>query len=112
LAKKLIISLESFPVLCHIHSLVNLIYTLLRNDPGLQFIDLGANLGVFSLAVAKLGRKVIAVEPLSINLKRLCKSVFENEFEDYITIVHNAISDSYEKVTLGMEKGNVGGTFH
>ena len=91
--------------------LVNLIYTLLRNDPGLQFIDLGANLGVFSLAVAKLGRKVIAVEPLSINLKRLCKSVFENEFEDYITIVHNAISDSYEKVTLGMEKGNVGGTF-
>ncbi|XP_076080027.1 uncharacterized protein LOC143050799 [Mytilus galloprovincialis] len=55
--------------------LLNLMAGHLRKDPELQFIDLGANLGVFSLAMAKFGRQVIAVEPLSINLHRFCASI-------------------------------------
>ncbi|CAC5391395.1 unnamed protein product [Mytilus coruscus] len=92
-------------------NLIQLIYSLLEKDDDLKFIDLGANIGVFSLAVANLNKQVIAVEPLSINVKRLCKSVDANEFEDFITIVHNALSDKNEKVKLGKDKGNVGGTF-
>ncbi|XP_076081479.1 uncharacterized protein LOC143052357 isoform X1 [Mytilus galloprovincialis] len=92
-------------------NLIQLVYSLLEKDDDLKFIDLGANIGVFSLAVANLNKQVIAVEPLSINVKRLCKSIDANEFEDFITIVHNALSDKNEKVKLGKDKGNVGGTF-
>jgi FkbM family methyltransferase len=91
--------------------LIQLMFSLLNQDPNLQFIDLGANLGVFSLAVAKYGRKVVAVEPLSINLHRFCASITANRFENIITVVTNALSDKRENVTFGKDQGNVGGTF-
>ena len=37
-------------------------------------IDIGANIGVYSLLAAKLGRNVIAVEPLYENLNRMHKA--------------------------------------
>ncbi|CAG2203274.1 unnamed protein product [Mytilus edulis] len=97
--------------------LVNLVSRLLQQDNDLQFVDLGANIGVFALSIAKLGRSVIAVEPLSINLQRLCKSVESGvssdgkPFSDKITIIHNALSDTREKVELGKDFQNVGGTY-
>lgn len=96
---------------------VNLVFSLLQKDPQLQFVDLGANIGVFALSVAKLGRQVIAVEPLSINLQRLCKSVSAGistdgrPFTEKVTIIHNALSDVREQVQLGKDLNNVGGTF-
>lgn len=98
---------------------VKLIFNLLLKDNvhDIQFVDLGANIGVFTLAVAKLGLKVIAVEPLSINLQRLCKSVEEGisedgaPFADRVTIIHNALSDVRENVQLGKDRQNVGGTY-
>ncbi|CAC5413398.1 unnamed protein product [Mytilus coruscus] len=97
--------------------LVNLVSRLLNQDKDLQFVDLGANIGVFALSIAKLGRRVVAVEPLSINLQRLCKSVESGvsldgkPFSDKITIIHNALSDMREKVELGKDFQNVGGTY-
>ncbi|XP_063419087.1 uncharacterized protein LOC134701911 [Mytilus trossulus] len=97
--------------------LVNLVSRLLKTDNDLQFVDLGANIGVFALSIAKLGRKVIAVEPLSINLQRLCKSVESGvssdgkPFSEKVTIIHNALSDIREKVELGKDFQNVGGTY-
>jgi FkbM family methyltransferase len=98
---------------------VSLVFNLLLKDNAhdIQFVDLGANIGVFTLAVAKLGVKVIAVEPLSINLQRLCKSVEEGisedgaPFADRVTIIHNALSDVRENVQLGKDQQNVGGTY-
>ena len=98
---------------------VSLVFRLLLKDNvhDIHFVDLGANIGVFTLAVAKLGLKVIAVEPLSINLQRLCKSVEEGvsedgaPFADRVTIIHNALSDVRENVQLGKDRQNVGGTY-
>ncbi|XP_063437499.1 uncharacterized protein LOC134718744 [Mytilus trossulus] len=91
--------------------LLNLMAGHLRKDPELQFMDLGANLGVFSLAMAKFGRQVIAVEPLSINLHRFCASIKAGKLTEKITIVYNALSDKRENVSLGIDRRNVGGTY-
>lgn len=91
--------------------LLNLMSGLLSRDKELQFMDLGANLGVFSLAMAKFGRQVIAVEPLSINMHRFCASIKAGKLTEQITIVYNALSDKRENVSLGIDRQNIGGTF-
>lgn len=92
-------------------NLVTRIHNILKNDPDVVFVDIGANVGVFSLTVAKLGRHVIAVDALDGNVARLCRSVQDGKLSDHMTIVHNALSYQREKVALGTHKKNVGGTY-
>lgn len=89
---------------------IELVLTFLRQDLDLQFLDLGANLGVYSMAVAKFGRKVVSVDALSINIQRMCATVQTNRFNN-VQLVYNALSDVREVVSLGVDKGNIGGTF-
>ncbi|XP_061197141.1 uncharacterized protein LOC133205359 [Saccostrea echinata] len=90
---------------------IDLILTFLRQDPKLQFLDLGANIGVYSMAVAKFGRKVVAVDALAINIQRLCATVKLNNFTNNVQLIYNALSDVHETVSLGADRGNIGGTF-
>ena len=90
---------------------VDLISGLLREDDDLHFIDLGTNVGVFALSIAKMNRKVVAVDALAMNVQRLCASIKAGNFTKNIKLVHNALSDVRESVPLGVDKGNVGGTF-
>ena len=90
---------------------IELILTFLKQDLDLQFVDLGANVGVYSMAVAKFGRKVLAVDALNINIQRLCATVKLNHFTNNVRLIYNALSDVHETVSLGADKGNVGGTF-
>lgn len=85
--------------------------TALESDNDLAFLDIGANIGVISLEAAKLGRRVISVEPLIDNVQRLCASFEEGHYPRKHTIIFNAISDTHEKVSLGRDQDNVGGTF-
>lgn len=89
----------------------NEIYAILQSDPTIDFIDIGANIGVHSLSVARLGRKVLCVEALHLNAQRLCASVIAGGFQDNVTIVYNAISDGHTRVKLGVHHANMGGTF-
>lgn len=54
------------------------------------FVDVGANLGYFSLAAASLGAHVIAFEPMSRNARKFSKSILANRFENRITLFQNA----------------------
>lgn len=67
----------------------------LNTDPGMKFIDIGANIGVKSLKMLSFGRQVISIEPDESNLKLLCKSVAENKFQKNITIIHNIVGDRH-----------------
>ncbi|KAJ8304872.1 hypothetical protein KUTeg_018455 [Tegillarca granosa] len=79
-------------------------------EPTAQFIDIGANLGVIALSVAKCGKHVIIVEPLHSNIKRLCNSVLDGNFTDQVTILHTAMSNERKNVKLG-NFGNQGCSF-
>ena len=91
--------------------LVKMMYRFMTMYDDADFIDLGANVGVYGLTVAKMGRRVVLIDPLLGNVKRLCKSVRMGRFHNEVHIVHNAISDKRSKVSFGKYKHNVGGTF-
>jgi FkbM family methyltransferase len=60
---------------------------------GLVFVDVGANIGYFSLAAASMGYNVVAFEPMSRNAKKLAKSIEQNEFDFRMSLYQNAVSD-------------------
>lgn len=56
-------------------------------------VDIGANIGLFSLFVAPYAEKVYAVEPLQDNIELLRRMVKKNKFKN-IFIEESAISDT------------------
>ncbi|XP_041347579.1 uncharacterized protein LOC121367460 [Gigantopelta aegis] len=87
------------------------LYKCLDEDKDLVFLDIGANVGVFSLSVAKKGHKVIAVEVLPGNAARLCRSIKEAGFEDRVTLIHNGLSDKRTLMEIVHYKGVEGGVY-
>jgi FkbM family methyltransferase len=64
------------------------------------FVDVGANIGYFTLAMASLGHHVFAFEPMSRNTHKLIKSTLRNHFERRVTILQNAVSDTSGKMVF------------
>lgn len=60
---------------------------------GLVFVDVGANIGYFSLAAAALGYNVISFEPMSRNARKLVRSVEQNQFNSRVTVYQNAVTE-------------------
>ncbi|KAK3097103.1 hypothetical protein FSP39_006356 [Pinctada imbricata] len=87
------------------------IYYFLKRNPTALFIDLGANIGVRSLQVAKYGRKVIAVEALLENVYRLCRSIKDSNVSDEVRVIHNAIAERQKTVQIGRYAGCMGCSF-
>ena len=71
-----------------------LVSVLTKKDKDYVVVDVGANLGYFSLAAASLGARVIAFEPMSRNARKLSKSIQKNHFNDAITLFQNAVWDN------------------
>ena len=67
-------------------------------DLAMDFVDIGSNIGVFSIQVASLGRSVLAVEVSRDCVERMCASIDENKFHDKITIINNALIDGTGEV--------------
>ena len=74
------------------------------------FLDLGCNIGTYSLSMAHLGVKVTAVDPVIANLQLLLRSAKMGGFQDNVTLIWNAISNMRNLVTFQEWEGNVGGT--
>ncbi|XP_071163099.1 uncharacterized protein [Mytilus edulis] len=91
--------------------LVNKVLVQMNNFPNAVFIDIGSNIGVFSLAVASKGRTVISIDCLKGNVERLCNSIKSAGFDKRMTIVYNALSNERKNFSLGTYEGNVGGTY-
>jgi len=82
------------------------IFKALEKNQKLQFIDLGANLGIYSLPIAHLGRPVLAVEANVVTAKLLTKSVYLGKIQDRMTVVFNAMSNDHQKLRLGADTKN------
>ncbi|XP_050413945.1 uncharacterized protein LOC126828295 [Patella vulgata] len=89
---------------------VSLIHAYLLNDTSLDFVDIGANIGVYTLTMSKLGRQVIAIEPFKPNIQRLCRTLEDNRVDNHVTLVTNPLSDNRTTVVMHEQFGNIGGT--
>jgi FkbM family methyltransferase len=70
--------------------------------PGMTFLDVGANIGYFTLLAARLvgaGGRVLAIEPFQQNVKLLVQSLRSNRF-DHVEIFPIAASDRAELLTF------------
>ncbi|KAK3092590.1 hypothetical protein FSP39_004734 [Pinctada imbricata] len=91
--------------------LVVKIQGILAEDLDTTFIDIGANVGVYALTAAKLGCKVVAIDAFEGNIARLCKSIEAGNLTRNIVLIHNAVSNTREKVAIEVGKRNIGGTY-
>lgn len=89
---------------------VNLFLVMLGSSNDINLFDFGAQLGEFTLFAAKLGRKVVAVEPFYDSYVRIHKAAQLENTQDRITLVTNGISDKRgELKRLTLDKTNTGG---
>ena len=83
---------------------------LFRFDPQLQLVDIGANIGVYSLPAARV-TKVLAVEPNWHSMARLAKAVNLGGVISNVTLVQNAISNVHATLNMGVHPTNQGNAF-
>lgn len=83
-----------------------LFQSILRTSRDLTVLDIGANVGYYTLMAAAAGHYVVAVEPNKGNIKLLVKAIQMNGFENTVTLLNNAVSDSERIVTLDISSPN------
>lgn len=93
--------------------LLNKIESVMSQAPNSTFIDIGAHIGVYSVTMASLGYKTIAIDCFRGNIERICASAsFDRKLVNKLQIVHNAVSDKHGVVGVKRTSGhNVGGNF-
>ena len=79
-------------------------------QPGETFIDIGANMGIYTIYAAKRGLKVIAFEPEAQNYALLCRSIMINELDVQAYCV--ALSDEWKADSLYLSGFLPGGSCH
>ncbi len=73
-------------------------------------IDIGAQIGQYSLFAAQMGLRVLTVEPFYDNILRLHKAAHIEKLEDKITLIQNALSNKRNETKLLQPvKNNIGG---
>jgi len=82
----------------------------LKRDRRLQFVDIGANIGVYSLPAARV-TQVLAVEPNWRSMARLARAVHFGSVNSNITLVQNAVSNVCTKYNVGVDSTNQGHAF-
>ena len=83
-----------------------------RFKPGFTFLDVGCNVGAYSVFAglnAGPGARVIAIDPNEIVLKRLRFNAKANGL-DNITVVHSAVGDEDGEAEFALEEVNMGGS--
>ena len=90
---------------------VEKILRILKDDCSLQMVDIGANLGTYTLAVGHLkDNPVLSIEPNFPTMQRLGKSIVLGNITNYVTLVHNAVSDEHKMIYLNVNSANRGDT--
>ena len=71
-------------------------------------LDIGGNIGLFSLLGAYRGCRILAFEPLSDNIQRFSHSVIANGWWDRVKIFKHAVGKYFTTVTIGFRPSNPG----
>jgi len=79
--------------------------------PNAVFLDIGANIGMYTVMVAAMHRRVIAVDPILTNLALIRSSLEVAENTQFVSFVNNPISDIVEILyPVTNNTANQGGT--
>ena len=82
---------------------------LLRDRPPVTVVDVGAHIGYVSLLAAALGHRVVAFEPMALNLRCFRASLaLQPELAARITLEPMALSDRRERLPIYSQIDNVG----
>ena len=79
------------------------------------FLDVGANVGVYSLYAARICKQVIAIEPESLSYASLNRNIFLNQFDQKIVALNIALHDEDLVSHLNVsdfQEGKSGHNFH
>ena len=74
------------------------------------FVDIGANIGIFSLYAATKKHNVLALEPESLNFACLNLNIKDNNFENYITAYPISVDEENKISFLNMRVMKFGGS--
>ena len=89
---------------------VTRILQLLIRYPHLHFIDIGANIGTYTMFVTALGRFVLAIDCFAPNLVRLARAIQLANVADRVVLVQNALfTHSDQMLRLSVDTINIGG---
>jgi FkbM family methyltransferase len=72
------------------------------------FFDIGANIGTYSIMLAKKGLKGYAFEPVKANFDAFHINLILNQLEDQITIYNVALGAQSEHATFSFDRINTG----
>jgi FkbM family methyltransferase len=76
--------------------------------PDTVFVDVGANIGYYSLHAASLNIPVVAFEPVAANMALFNKSIENNGFQGKIHTRMIPLSDKNEYITINICRSNMG----
>ncbi|MEM2293073.1 MAG: FkbM family methyltransferase [Nitrososphaerota archaeon] len=75
------------------------ILSIMEKSDGV-FVDVGANIGYYTILIAKKGSRVIAVEPIPETVKVLKTNVVLNNVEEYVTVVNKCATSQNMKIKM------------
>ncbi|KAL7535485.1 hypothetical protein ACHAWF_005180 [Thalassiosira exigua] len=82
---------------------------VLARRPDAYLLDVGGNLGMWTLAAAAAGHRAIALEPFEANYRRLCRSVDRNAFHDRVSVLGVAATSGEATFRIDVPNRNKGG---
>jgi FkbM family methyltransferase len=74
------------------------------------FLDIGGNIGMWSLTAAAANHQTFTIEALSDNVQRICKSIGRNSLHNRTHLMHIIASSEPQMFRLDVPQGNIGGT--
>ncbi|XP_005099016.1 uncharacterized protein LOC101860018 isoform X1 [Aplysia californica] len=86
------------------------VYNAHQLFPNLVLVDLGCNVGAFTLPAAKHGIEVVAVDAVMPSLRLLQRSLLINDLSCPVTLIHNALYKSRKKMRVVIDPTNIGGS--
>ncbi|XP_071088419.1 uncharacterized protein [Haliotis cracherodii] len=82
---------------------LNTLSEIMENHNEAYFFDIYAGVGLYSLPIVKLGRKVAAIEYRYSFAERLCRGIIAGNFQHKAFIVNNFISHAHQSAPIKLE---------
>ncbi|XP_059146387.1 uncharacterized protein LOC131933913 [Physella acuta] len=88
--------------------LIHAMTDALKRDPDLMLLDIGANIGEYTLWAAAMGRQVVSVEMLLENVQRIQMALALSKLGGHVTIVNNALYSDHRVLEITFYKQRFG----